>query len=122
MSRLIGKPPDSGSGDCRFESYLLSQWSHRLAVRTPASHVVNTGSIPVGTTNLTSLIHRLRGLTIYSMKLPAPRGGVSFRIICKTLDSTRQTKSAQVEPTPRVILRPQAEESPAKRDPSLCSG
>ena len=24
-SRLIGKPPDSGSGDCRFESYLLSQ-------------------------------------------------------------------------------------------------
>src|SRR4249920_594333 len=23
-SRLIGKPPDSGSGDCRFESYLLS--------------------------------------------------------------------------------------------------
>ena len=56
------------------------------------------------------------------MKLPAPRGGVSFRIICKTLDSTRQTKSAQVKPSPRVILRPQAEESPAKRDPSLCSG
>ncbi len=52
-SRLIGKPPDSGSGDCRFESYLLSQWSHRLAVRTPASHVGNTGSIPVGTTNIT---------------------------------------------------------------------
>ena len=32
--------------------------SHRLAVRTPASHVGNTGSIPVGTTiRLASLAH-----------------------------------------------------------------
>jgi hypothetical protein len=27
-----------------------SNWPHRLAVRTPASHVGNTGSIPVGVT------------------------------------------------------------------------
>ena len=56
-------------------------------------------------------------------------GGNKFSVINQdaelinlTLDSTRQTKSAQVDPSPRVILRPQAEESPAKRDPSLCSG
>src|SRR5258708_24207594 len=60
-SGQIGKAPDSGSGDCRFESYLLSQrilqacrqrrarrWSHRLVVRTPASHVGNAGSTPAG--------------------------------------------------------------------------
>ncbi len=62
-SGQIGKAPDSGSGDCRFESYLLSQqfsearrrrarrWSHRLVVRTPASHVGNAGSTPAGITN-----------------------------------------------------------------------
>src|SRR5262249_52198155 len=52
-SRLIGKPPDSGSGHWRFESSLLSDrgWSHRLAARTPASHVRNGGSIPPGTTS-----------------------------------------------------------------------
>ena len=58
-SRLIGKPPDSGSGDWRFESSLLSQprdagapsGSHRLVVRTPASHVGNAGSTPAGITN-----------------------------------------------------------------------
>jgi hypothetical protein len=57
-SRLIGKPPDSGSGDWRFESSLLSQsamrvrhsGSHRLVVRTPASHVGNAGSTPAGIT------------------------------------------------------------------------
>src|SRR5206468_8644724 len=50
-SRLIGKPPDSGSGHWRFESSLLSSLrSHRLAARTPASHVGNGGSIPPGTT------------------------------------------------------------------------
>src|ERR1019366_2380331 len=62
-SGQIGKAPDSGSGDCRFESCLLSQrffakraravggarrWSHRLVVRTPASHVGNAGSTPAG--------------------------------------------------------------------------
>ena len=32
------------------EDRSLSSWPHRLAVRTPASHVGNTGSIPVGVT------------------------------------------------------------------------
>ena len=61
-SGQIGKAPDSGSGDCRFESCLLSQHdldarrqsarrrSHRLVVRTPASHVGNAGSTPAGIT------------------------------------------------------------------------
>src|SRR5262249_50021277 len=53
-SGLIGKPPDSGSGDWRFESSLLSsRRSHRLAARTPASHGGSGGSIPPGTTSRT---------------------------------------------------------------------
>src|ERR1041385_8374323 len=52
-SRPTGRTPDSGSGCWRFESSLLSTSvarSHRLAVRTAASHVANRGSIPRGTT------------------------------------------------------------------------
>ena len=45
-SRLIGKPPDSGSGDWRFESSLLSQ-------RTDAEHgqqgpAERSGAVPHG--------------------------------------------------------------------------
>ena len=52
-SGQTGKAPDSGSGDWRFESSLLShivRRSHRLVVRTPASHVGNAGSTPAGIT------------------------------------------------------------------------
>ncbi len=55
-------------------------WSHRLAVRTAASHVANRGSIPRGTTSLTTEITGRfskqsaedLALTLRSGALPAP--------------------------------------------------
>jgi hypothetical protein len=71
-------------------AFCAGRRSHRLAVRTPASHVGNTGSIPVGTTPLlkdcsartVNPVDKVDGFSLpapaFACCTPTPRPGVSF--------------------------------------------
>src|SRR5262249_33274118 len=100
-SGLIGKPPDSGSGDWRFESSLLSsRRSHRLAARTPASHVGSGGSIPPGTIRI--LRSRRSGRIRRTRKCPGLRRNLTVQGLRGKLAHALRVGATRERPNARL--------------------